>query len=232
MHNVSTVVQQCLAWFGLRLTRAAAGIWDTDQEFLALYREIQSHTLVKIDRCYMLYQFARHAATLNAGHAAQLGIYKGGTAKLIARCFSRAGRRVYLFDTFEGLPPFSPEDQAENQPAGQFADVRFEDVKNYLANESHVELRRGMFPGTAQGLEGQRFSFVYLDADIYQSTKDGLEFFYPRMVPGGIIILDDYHSRYWPGVARAVEELRASHDLYPIKSTWWQGVLICGANPL
>ena len=245
------LINKVLSAFGLQITVPNTGFWDRDPVFLALYGKIHSRSLVKIDRCFMLYQFAEHASVLPTGDVAQVGVYKGGTAKMIATCFLKTDKRVFLFDTFEGLPALSEKDRRESKNADniggtggmsddnkvsegrnqkkQFNDVHFEEVKKYLADCPNVEMRKGYFPETARGLEGNKFCFVYLDADLYQSTKDGLEFFYPRMVPGGIIMLDDYQTGNWPGVERAVREFHAKHGIYPITTTWWQGVIICNS---
>jgi O-methyltransferase len=66
-------------------------------------------------------------------------------------------------------------------------------------------VREGIFPETATGLEDETFAFVHLDADLYQSTLDGLNFFYPRLSPGGCIIVHDYNHN-WEGVTKAVDE--------------------------
>jgi O-methyltransferase len=117
-----------------------------------------------------------------------------------------------------------------NQGAGdkKFADVDFTEIKSYFTDFPNVIFKRGFFPDTAEGLESQKFCFVYLDADLYQSTKDGLDFFYPRMVPGGIIMFDDYGTSNWPGVEKAVREFCSENDIFPVKMAWWQGLIIKG----
>lgn len=247
----ASLINKVLSVFNVQITVSNTGFWDRDPAFLAIYGKIRNRSLVKIDRCFMLYQFAKHASVLSAGDVAQVGVYKGGTAKMIAGCFLKTDKKVFLFDTFEGLPALSEKDRRENGNANniggtgrmsddnkisggkeskkQFSDVHFEEVKNYLADCPNVEIKKGYFPETARGLEGNKFCFVYLDADLYQSTKDGLEFFYPRMVPGGIIMFDDYQTGNWPGVERAVREFQTKYHIRPITTTWWQGVIIC--NP-
>lgn len=86
--------------------------------------------------------------------------------------------------------------------------------------------KKGYFPDTVQGLEGHTFCFVYLDADLYTSIRDGLAFFYPRMIPGGVIVIDDYGTDNWPGVEKAVYEFCVENNVLPIKNVWWQGLII------
>ncbi len=234
--SIIDLVNRALGLFKLEIRVSNKGFWDLDPVFLDLYEKIRDRSLVKIDRCFMLYQFAKHAALLPHGDVAQVGVYKGGTAKMIAYCFSKTSKKFFLFDTFEGLPALSEKDKRETDvtrkvsvegTVKQFGDVHLEDVREYFADCQNVEFKKGLFPETARGLEGRKFCFVYLDADLYQSTKDGLEFFYPKMVPGGVIMLDDYRTSNWPGVEKAVREFQEENHISPITTTWWQGLIIC-----
>ncbi len=226
--EIGSILNKTLSFFGLHVKRADSGFWDFDPEFLQIYNKIKDKTLVKIDRAYMIYQFAKSSALLVEGDIAQVGVYKGGTAKMIAECFSNSRKKFYLFDTFDGLPDASEKDGIKNNEKKQFADVSLGEVKSYLSDYPNTEFKKGFFPHTAKGLEGKQFCFVYLDADLYESTKDGLNFFYPRMLPGGVILLDDYGTGTWPGVGKAVREFCAENEIYPIKTAWWQGLIIKG----
>lgn len=225
------VLNRGLSSFGLQIRRIGSGFWDRDVEFMALYKTIQDKTVVKIDRSYMLYQFAKVAANLPHGDVAQLGVYKGGTAWMIASCFRHTQKKFYLFDTFAGLPQSSSSDGHWHSIAegNDFSDVLFQEVQKYFSPYQNIKFKKGLFPATAVGLEDARFSFVYLDADLYQSTKDGLEFFYPRMVPGGVIMLDDFGTPTWPGIQKAVEEFCNEQGIVPVTTTWWQGMIIKGS---
>lgn len=224
-----SLLNRVLGFFDLQLRRRHSGIWDSDQEFLRLYERLRNRTLVRIDRCYALYQFAKSQALSPRGEVAQVGVYRGGTARMVAECFLSSRKRVYLFDTFEGLPQASKDDGAngaQNNEEKQFTDTDFSEVKEYFSDLPNVEFRKGFFPDTARGLENQEFCFVYLDADLYRSTKDGLDFFYPRMVPGGVIIMDDYGTKGWPGVEKAAREFCTENNVAPVKTVWWQGLII------
>ncbi len=223
------IVNKILSVWGLHVKRLNSGPWDLDQEFVQQYRSIQNKTVVKIDRSYMLYQFAKMAACLPSGDVAQLGVYKGGTAKMIAECFLNSNKKMFLFDTFEGLPPSSKSDGAQDEALrkeNEFVDVDFNEIQKIFDQYSFVTIKKGFFPETAESVKENKFSFVYLDADLYQSTKDGLDFFYPRMVPGGIIMLDDFGTPIWPGIQKAVTEFCNEHHISPVKTTWWQGLII------
>jgi O-methyltransferase len=76
-------------------------------------------------------------------------------------------------------------------------------VKKKLSKYSNVRFYKGIFPQIAFPVEKTEFSFVHLDVEIYSSTKDCIEFFYPRMVTGGIIISHGYHAE---GVRKAFDD--------------------------
>lgn len=196
------------------------GFWSSNADFASLYKQISPYTLVGPHKSYMLYQYARYAARHVKGDVAQLGVYRGGSAKMIAECFKETSSKVFLFDTFEGLPG---DGEGER---GMFGDVAFTEVQKLLAPYPNVEFKKGFFPDTAKGLENRKYSFVYLDGDMYQSMKDGLDFFYPRLVLGGVIVCDDYESPKWVGVKKAVQEFAEANDVEVIHTAWWQCAII------
>lgn len=226
---VMSILNRGLSYFGLQMKRTNAGLWDSDAAFMQIYKNLQKNTLVRIDRCYSLYQLALMEALSQNGDVAQVGVYRGGTARMIAECFAHTQKKFYLFDTFEGLPSASEEDGvsgSKNNEVKQFTNVDFNEVKNLFSGVSNVAFRKGYFPDTAQGLEGHSFCFVYLDADLYTSIRDGLAFFYPRMIRGGVIVIDDYGTDNWPGVEKAVHEFCVENNVACIKNVWWQGLII------
>jgi O-methyltransferase len=174
------------------------------KDFQRVYQEIKLRTLVGKPRCLWLWRLAKFAARLE-GDIAEVGVYKGGTARVLSQgCPKKA---VHLFDTFSGMPVVTPEIDTHKQ--GDFSDTSLESVKDFLKDCPNVRFHPGFFPGTANGLEKDRFCFVNIDVDIYASTKDCLEFFYPRMVPGGIMAFDDYKWKHCAGVKKAIDEFLA-----------------------
>ena len=136
------------------------------------------------------------------GAAAELGVYRGGFARWINRLLPE--RRLYLFDTFEGF------DEKESAGCGEgfvgaHRNTAAEAVLTSLPHPERALIRKGLFPQTAEGLEGERFALVSLDADLEQSTYSGLCWFLPRMEPGGYLLLHDYDNPKLPGVKRALE---------------------------
>ena len=139
------------------------------------------------------------AARKLSGDYAEVGVFKGASAKLI--CEVKGNHSLFLFDTFEGLP--EPGIFDKKLKSKRFASD-LEWVKKYLNSYQSVYFYKGMFPETARGIEDKTFAFVHLDVDFYQSTLDGLKFFYPRLVRGGMILTHDYP--HLSGVKRAFDE--------------------------
>lgn len=135
------------------------------------------------------------------GDIAEVGVYQGGSAKLM--CKYKQNKKIHLFDTFAGLPTVSKLDNQNQFRRGMYQS-NYKKVKAYLSSFSDVYIYKGKFPDTASPIRDNTFSFVNLDVDIYQSTLASLEFFYPRMSIGGIIVSHDYRSAV--GVRKAFEE--------------------------
>ncbi|MGA2555063.1 MAG: TylF/MycF/NovP-related O-methyltransferase [Verrucomicrobiota bacterium] len=137
------------------------------------------------------------------GSLAEAGVFRGDLSRVLRQLAPE--RRLYLFDTFAGFP-------AQDQEAsdGRFKDTSVEQVKAKVGDLTNVVFRVGCFPETAAGLEEERFAFVMLDLDKYASTLAGLEFFYPRLSPGGYVMIHDYNSpESGYGVSKAVDQFLA-----------------------
>ena len=151
----------------------------------------------------------------HGGVFAEVGVFRGASAKMI--CEAKGKVPLYLFDTFQGLP-----DDIKNID-GRFWKGLFiasEDaVRARLAKYSDVKIYPGLFPQTATPIKDLKFSFVHLDVDIYSSTKAALEFFYPRMLPGGRILSHDYGQ--CEGVWTAFDEFMIGkpEKLQPMETT-------------
>ena len=132
------------------------------------------------------------------GSIAEVGVYRGGSAYYLDLLSN--GKNVYLCDTFEGIPYKGELDKHE---IGDFDAVSYEDIRERFPS---AIILKGIFPDTAEIAinENQTFCFVHLDADQYKSTVDSLNYFYPKMVEGGVIIFDDWG--WLPGVDLAITE--------------------------
>lgn len=178
-------------------------LWEEDAAFNRLYEQVRGRTVVSKQRCFMLYQFANQVQGLS-GDVAEVGVYRGGTARLLARVFDPTGKPLHLFDTFTGLP--DPDPGKDTLKAGDFGDTSLESVRAYLQDCPNLCFYPGFFPATAGPVQERSFCFAHIDVDIYQSVMDCCAFYYPRLVTGGILIFDDYGDLSCPGARQAVEE--------------------------
>ncbi len=143
------------------------------------------------------------------GALAELGVYQGDSATLLHHYCPE--RRLYLFDTFAG---FSSNDLAKesidlhfNQQQ-QFTDTGVDLVLRRIgSNSDNLIVVAGWFPASAseQAL-AETYAFVHLDADLEAPISAGLEFFWPRLSPGGFVVVHDYNA--WPGTRLAVDQFR------------------------
>jgi O-methyltransferase len=202
----------------------ASDLSNMEEGFRAIREKIKGYTLLSDDRLHLLHQFAK-AASLLPGEAAELGIYRGGSAYLLASVFSLKGKKLRLFDTFSGIPPVS--EAIDIHLEGDFSDAYLEEVERLLNEFAGIVLHPGIFPETASGdAASDLYCFVHVDADLYRSVLDSCIFFYPRLTTGGMIIFDDYGFPSCPGVRKAVDEYFADKPQKPIYLPSGQALVI------
>lgn len=165
-----------------------------------------------------------------SGAFAELGVHKGETAKVIHHMDPE--RPFYLFDTFQGFPKedLEQEQQKDDRFSPEmFSDTSIERVKDYIQGNANLIFKPGFFPSTTEGMEQEKFAFVHMDADLFAPTLEALKFFYPRMAPGGAILIHDYNHN-WEGVPKAIEKFLQTipETLVPIAD--WQGSAIIVKN--
>ena len=143
--------------------------------------------------------------TLNlTGCIAEVGVYKGGTAKDIFNSIQQ-NDKLFLFDTFEGIPNQSEFDNIHI--IGDFCDSPYDDIVEYFKKYDNVIIYKGIFPKeTSYYVDDEIFKFVHLDVDTYLSYKDSLDFFYDKMIIGGYIIFDDYNVESCFGATKAIND--------------------------
>lgn len=168
--------------------------------------EIEKNYDDKIRLYNLWFQVNRIKRNNIIGAFAELGVYKGETAKIIHALDNT--RKFFLFDTFDG---FNKEDlknetgEAATYSTKNFADTNEKKVLEYIAGNDNIILKKGHFPETTKGLENEKFSLVNIDADLYNPIMAGCTFFYQRLAPGGVIIIHDYNNK-WEGAMKAVNE--------------------------
>ena len=152
------------------------------------------------------------------GDMAELGVYRGDLAWQLNALFPE--KTLHLFDTFEGFDPRDIKEELNQgfsrAQEGDFADTSISFVQKRLPHPEKALFHKGFFPDTAAGLHNCRFALVSLDADLYAPILAGLQYFYSRLNPGGMILLHDYNNRRFQGAAQAVDDYEKIHGPLPL----------------
>lgn len=205
---------------GLRETLVA-----DDRDFLEMHARLveAGECLCTLRERYNLWRLTRGAARL-PGALAEVGVYRGGSAQLIAA--AKGDAALHLFDTFAGLPKHDATRDGRFQ-AGQLADTNLARVQASLSAWSNVYFHPGIFPGSAASLAAElRFKLVHLDVDLHRSTLDALRYFSNRMVRGGAILVHDYNNRTVPGTRTAVDEFLSENQAWSGLELWDSQILL------
>lgn len=170
---------------------------------------ITGATLVDKYRCFELWKLVEQAAKLPSGALIEVGVWRGGTGALIAKKASLCGVKesVFLCDTFRGVVKAGEQDTSYK--GGEHADTSRRSVDDLVSRLqlTNVEVLEGTFPDqTSRFVEDLEFRLIHVDVDVYQSAKDVVEWIWDRMVPGGIVVYDDFGFSTCTGITRYVEE--------------------------
>ncbi len=157
------------------------------------------------------------------GDFAECGCWKGLSAYITCHYISEygGGREFHIFDSFEG--GLSEKSQQDENLRYQLTDDEIlEEKLHFSSTESHIHhalkghdnynLYKGWIPERFNEVSGTRFAFVNIDVDLYQPTKDSVEFFFPRLSSGGIVVCDDYNMSQFPGAKTAIDEFVSANQ--------------------
>jgi O-methyltransferase len=195
---------------------------DADSVFYEIFLRCRPFTMTSKDTMYSLYTAVRYVCARKLpGAFVECGVWKGGSALLAGLTMRDAGyfdREFYLYDTFEGMTQPSDEDidisgHAAKAYIEQFGDdgkwcyEGIDAVKQTFEQNGFgtgVHYIKGDVLETLRRVKPEAISILRLDTDWYESTKFCLEALYDRIVPGGVLIIDDYG--HWNGARKAVDE--------------------------
>lgn len=139
------------------------------------------------------------------GSVAEVGVYKGNSAVLLAKYARRANCKCYLFDTYAG---FNASDKVgiDSGVESTYSDTSLDEVRK-LVGEQNTHYIKGYIQDSLRMVdEDEVYSLVHIDCDLALPTIAALEYFYPRTTPGGFIIIHDYSSMFWAGCTSAVNQ--------------------------
>jgi hypothetical protein len=212
--------------------------WIVNQAWLDPYRPymindpaLRRPHVRKLDRRFALIEFARFTRTLT-GSTAECGIARGVGSALICKALEGTYGPTdhhYGFDAFSGLPePAEVDAMASGAKGWEAGDLKHDGTlaRAAIAQFPEAEVRVGWIPETFAGLEDERFRFVHIDVDLYQATHDSIEFFFPRLVTGGVILLDDHGFTTCPGARKAAQEYFVGSGEVVVDLPTGQGLVI------
>ena len=194
---------------------------DVDESTLAILRRVLPYTMTSPARIVAVCSAVRYVeANSIPGVFVECGVWKGGSSMAAALTF-KTPRPFILFDTFEGMSAPTEHDrraasgksasemlQNADRSASIWCYSPLDEVKRNISStgypDSHVTYVKGKVEDTVPGSAPGQIAILRLDTDWYESTRHELEHLYPRLSPGGVLIIDDYG--YWTGARKAVDE--------------------------
>jgi hypothetical protein len=192
---------------------------------MARSQDGQFDNLPKRARFYARHQVARAAIRrAPALDIAECGCWHGHSTLMFADLCQELGfsGRFSVFDSFEGLSDFQPADHlglSMDEAETEMLKAHFVSDQAKLAALTapygFIDLYAGWIPSRFAEVADRRYTFVHIDVDLYEPTRDALAFFYPRLAEGGAIFFDDYGYKNFPGAQAAVDEVLAAQPKPP-----------------
>jgi O-methyltransferase len=181
-------------------------VWN-DREFLNVHDSVQGVAHLDGFRLFQLWNLISNAP--EGGSLIEVGVWRGGSAAIIARRAQKwhPQATVYLCDTFTGLPNVNGK-RDRYLREGQGADTSVGMVSNFMASLGlkNVRIVPGIFPESFID-SARAFSFAHIDVDVYQSCRETFEWIWPKLLPRGIVVFDDYGYPETPGITLCINEI-------------------------
>jgi O-methyltransferase len=197
--------------------------WFADQDFFADYdRLLPGGDHRSADRRFFMRSVLALADEI-PGDTAECGVWTGAGSWFICRHFAGTGRHHHIFDSFEGLTDPGPADGTYWR-RGDYK-TREDTVRETLSGFDFT-LYPGWIPERFPDVADRTFSVVHIDVDLYEATRDSIEFFYPRINPGGLLLFDDYGFQDCPGATKAIDEFMADKPERVVHVPTGQGFVI------
>lgn len=216
-----------------------------DKDYDALYVQALRATLsspAPLHRMLRFYELVRQLSFTLAleGDVVECGCFRGLSSYLMCNYLKRhdagfTGKGYHIFDSFRGLSEPSIEDDipaghanaeslAVMSQKGAFA-ASLKHVQHNLKAFPEIEFHPGWIPASFAGLPERTYKFVHVDVDLYDPTLACVEFFYPRLTRGGLLVSDDYS---WPGACKAIDEFCAERKIEFAVTPYKQAILTAG----
>ena len=189
---------------------------DSDSTFTNYYMKCKPYTMTSKERLFALFQAVKYVKEKNIeGDFVECGVWRGGSSMMSALSLEEdQTRKLFLYDTFEGMNAPTSDDvniigeSAENTWQGRDkCEAGIEEVKSNMAKtkypEGNIKYIAGMVENTIPKTIPDKIAILRLDTDWYESTYHELTYLFPKLVKGGVLIIDDYG--HWQGARKAVD---------------------------
>jgi len=206
---------------------------DFDASIIETVSLVKPYTMTSPERVSALCDAVRYLSSNDiAGDVVECGVWKGGSMMAVAHTLRSLGdtsRELYLFDTYEGMPEPSKIDVSldgdtgsaltrnlkEDGSGSDYCMAPLDEVRKAVESVGYPAERlhfvKGRVEDTLPAQAPLQIALLRLDTDWYESTRHELIHLYPRLVPGGVLIIDDYG--HWQGARQAVDEYIQSNNL-------------------
>jgi O-methyltransferase len=225
--GVRKLVRRALASLDLKVvpSTSAAPFATDDLEFRALQAKCQPYTMTSVERLYALYQASKYVAQRQIpGAFVECGVWRGGSTMMMAHSLLACGirdRDIYLYDTFEGMTePTDKDVNYRGQPArdswlkqqklthNEWCYASMDDVSKNIGLTGYpfdkFQLVQGKVEDTIPRRAPEQIALLRLDTDWFESTYRELTHLFPRLMVGGVLIIDDYGQ--WRGAREATDQ--------------------------
>ncbi|MBA3500108.1 MAG: TylF/MycF family methyltransferase [Myxococcota bacterium] len=232
---LTQAVKRALENIGIEIRRKEHSLALVPPELARIYERTKPYTMTSLERMAALYDAVRYLeANQIAGDFVECGVWRGGSAMNMALTLLECGshtRHLYLFDTFAGMSEPTSEDvdvhgrlaqrmfdRSRTGESNAWCYAPLETVQQNMSStgypEDRLHLVKGKVEDTLPGSAPERIALLRLDTDWYESTRHELEHLFPRLVPGGVLILDDYG--HWRGARKAADEYFTQRGMNPL----------------
>jgi O-methyltransferase len=223
------IASKVASWLGDYQLYKRTHAWLEDEQFLQVWKSFREGDDKIRDRRFSLYQLARSAQNLR-GDTAECGVWRGAGSYLICKATEAPGRMHHVFDSFEGIAEatardFSNHHDQHQWQAGEFATPR--SIVEHNLSGTNTRFYPGWIPTRFREVADRDFAFVHVNVDLYEATKQSVEFFYHRLVRGGLLVCHDYGFVDAPGAKAAFDEFIADKpERHVIHLTSGQGFIV------
>jgi hypothetical protein len=205
----------------------------SDTAFMDLFMKVHDKTMVGLERSYALYKALNAILDQNIpGALVECGVWKGGSCMLMANILLNKGktdRHIYLYDTYEGMtqPGKADGDRANSEWSrlkreGEQSDWCRSTLEEVTANmqstgypAEKIFYVKGKVENTIPGTIPAQVALLRLDTDWYESTRHELQHLFPKLVPRGVLLIDDYGA--WQGARKATDEFFKDLPYYHLR---------------